>query len=144
MTSQRVDFYLLNQSVPDGKLRAACRLSKKAHARDMTTYLQVSDAAEAARLDDMLWTFDQGSFIPHRLDRDDTDPAPLAIGWEPPRGNPPDLLVALAGNDPGQFQDCPRVAEVVDATDEDKQAARRRYKTYKDSGCELDTHHIDP
>lgn len=144
MTAQRVDFYLLNRSVPDGKLRAACRLSKKAHAQGLTTYIQAGDPDQAARLDDLLWTFDQGSFIPHRRDEDGDDPVPVVIGCRPPGGKPPDVLIALAGDQPGQLRDLPRIAEVVDATDEDKQSARQRYKTYMTYGCDLDTHHIDP
>lgn len=144
MTTQRVDFYLLNQHVPDGKLLFACRLSKKALAQGMTAFIQAGDDKQASKLDDMLWTFDQGSFVPHRMDRDEGDPAPVVIGTEAPGGNPPDVLIALAGDAPGNLRGFSRIAEVVDATDQDKQSARQRYKLYKEQGCELNTHPIDP
>lgn len=143
MTKQRVDFYLLNQHVPDGKLLFACRLSKKALAQGMTAFIQTSDDKQAAKLDDMLWTFDQGSFVPHRMDRDAGDPAPVVIGIQAPGGNRPDVLIALAGDAPDNLQGFGRIAEVVDATEQDKQSARQRYKIYKEQGCELNTHPIE-
>lgn len=144
MTTQRVDFYLLNQAVADGKLRFACRLSKKAVDQGMTAFIQTSDSEEATRLDDMLWTFDQGSFIPHRLAGDGNEPAPVVIGCGPPGGKNPDVLIAVGGDPLAHFRSYSRVAEVVDATETDKLAARKRYKAYRDYGCELDTHPIDP
>lgn len=142
MTLPHVAFYLLNESVPDGKLHAACRLARKAVAQGYTAYIQASDAEQARRLDDLLWTFDQGSFIPHRLDGDDANPAPVTIGCEPPATEPPDVLIALGRSLPDHFHVYQRIAEVVDGTPEDKELARERYKAYREQGCELATHHI--
>jgi DNA polymerase-3 subunit chi len=144
VTTQRVDFYLLNRAVTDGKLRFACRLTRKALDQGNTAFIQTGDTDEAARLDDMLWTFDQGSFIPHRLAGDGDEPAPVLIGCEPPGERNPDVLIAVGGDPLAHFKSYSRVAEVVDATDEDKRAARQRYKAYREHGCELDTHPIDP
>lgn len=142
MTLPRVAFYLLNESVPDGKLRAACRLTRKAVANGYTAYVQTPDLEQARRLNDLLWTFDQGSFVPHRLDGD-PDPAPVTIGCDAPEVDPPDILIALGGNMSDHFHVYRRIAEIVDGTDEDKQLARRHYKAYKEQGCELETHHIN-
>lgn len=144
MTLPQVTFYLLNQSVPDGKLRAACRLTRKAVAQGYTAYIQMTDVEQAGRLDDLMWTFDQGSFVPHRLDRDGDDPAPVTIGCDPAGGDPPDVLITLGGEVPEHFHVYRRIAEVVDGTNEDKHLARQRYKVYKDRGCDLETHHITP
>lgn len=142
MTLPDVDFYLLNQSVPDGKLRTACRLSRKALSQGYTAYIQTTDNEQSSRLDDLLWTFDQGSFIPHSRDRN--DPAPVIIGSDPPGENPPDVLISLADDMPGHFHVYRRIAEIVGPTDDEKRLARQRYKVYKDRGCALETHHINP
>lgn len=144
MNSTRVDFYLLNEHVPDGKLKAACRLSKKIIAQNLTAYIRATDADQAARLDDLLWTFDQGSFIPHRLDWNDGETAPVIIGQEPPASENPEVLINLGAETPEHFRVYQRVAEIVDALDADKQLGRQRYKLYKDNGCQLETHHISP
>lgn len=128
--------------MPDGKLRAACRLTRKIVGQGYTAYIQTTDSGQSGRLDDLLWTFDQGSFVPHRLDSGDEDPAPVTIGCRPPETNPPDVLISLGPDIPDHFHVYRRIAEVVDGTDDDKQLARQRYKAYKERGCELETHHI--
>lgn len=142
MTQPRVDFYLLNEKVPDGKLRTACRLTQKALSQGYTAYIQTTDSEQAGRLDDLLWTFDQGSFIPHS--RENGDPVPVIIGGDPPEENPPELLISLGREVPEHFHVYRRIAEVVDPSDDEKQLARQRYKVYKDRGCEIETHHINP
>lgn len=144
MTPPRVDFYLLNDHVPDGKLKAACRLSKKILAQNLTAYVQTGSAEQAKRLDDLMWTFDQGSFVPHRIDGDNGAPAPVIIGLEPPPQDSPEVLINLGSQTPEHYRAYQRVAEIVDALDTDKHSARHRFKLYKDSGCPLETHHIKP
>jgi len=144
LTLPPVAFYLLNQSVPDGKIRTACRLTRKIVAQGYTVYIQTTDREEAGRLDDLLWTFDQGSFVPHRLDGDGGEPSPVVIGCEPPADDPPQVLIALGAGVPEHFHLYRRIAEVVDGTEEDKRLAREHYRAYRDQGCELETHHISP
>ena len=143
MTLELVDFYVLNQSVPDGKLRAACRLARKAVAQGYTAYVRIADSQTAARLDDLMWTFDQGSFVPHARDGGG-EPAPVVIGPNAPGETPPDLLISLADQVPEHLDAYRRIAEIVDHTDTERQLARERYKVYKDRGCQLETHHINP
>lgn len=144
MTLPHVSFYLLNQSVPDGKLRTACRVTSKAFGRGHTIRVQATDQTQAVRLDELLWTFEQGSFVPHRLESSDTDPAPVTIGCGEPEADPADVLVALGRDIPDQFHAYRRIVDIVDASDEDRQLARQRYKTYRERGCTLETHHISP
>ena len=114
--------------MPDGKLRAACRLARKALAQGYTAYVQASDQEQARRLDDLMWTFDQGGFVPHKLDHDTDDPAPVAIGCEPPETDPPDVLITLVENQPAHFHVYQRIVDIVDQTEAEKTLARRRYK----------------
>lgn len=142
MTLPKVSFYLLKQGAPEAKLRTACRLGRKAVAAGHTVYILAPDAERARHLDDLLWTYEAGSFVPHRLDGDEADPAPIVIGCDPPEIDPPDVLIALGRNMPDHFHVYRRIAEIVDGTGEDKQLARQRYKAYRKRGCELETHHI--
>ena len=63
----RVDFYVLADDAPDARLRYACRLAEQAVERGERVYLQTAGAAEAQRLDDLLWTFNDRSFLPHEI-----------------------------------------------------------------------------
>ncbi|MBS1270578.1 MAG: DNA polymerase III subunit chi [Gammaproteobacteria bacterium] len=144
MTLERIDFYLLNQSLPDGKLRAACRLSRRALSRGYTAYIHIRDSGQASRLDDLLWTFDQGSFVPHRLGDKGGDPAPVTIGGDPPEHDHPEVLIELTDEMPDYFHNYKRIVEIVDTTEADRRLARQRYRLYRDNGYQPNTHRIDP
>src|SRR5688572_11838026 len=60
----RVDFYVLSADAPDARLRYACRLAERAVEQGCQVYIQTPDVQ---RLDDMLWTFSDGSFLPHEV-----------------------------------------------------------------------------
>ena len=140
----KIDFYLLDRHLVDGRLRAACRLSKKIHKLGHRIYVQTPDLEQAKVLDDLMWTFDQSSFVPHGLyepDRCDND-APVAIGRHPPPVEGYNVLISLMESVPENYDSFPRVVELVDNTPEDKALARDRYRWYRDRGCELDKHEI--
>ncbi len=61
-------------NAPD-KLAYACRLLRKAY-RSQARVVVTGDAAQLARLDQLLWTFDVGEFIPHARLRAGEQPAP--------------------------------------------------------------------
>ena len=140
----RIDFYVLDRHVEDGRLRAACRLCKKIHALGHRAYVQTLDAEQAKQMDDLLWTFDQSSFVPHELynSERESDSAPIAIGATPPTRGGYTVLVSMLDSVPESYAEFPRVAELVDNTPEDKARARDRYRWYRDQGCELEKHDI--
>src|SRR3569832_2056639 len=62
----RVDFYILPDASTDGRERLACRLADKAYRLGHEVYIHARDRQHAARLDELLWTFRAGSFVPHQ------------------------------------------------------------------------------
>jgi len=140
----QVDFYLLDGRVPDGKLKAACRLSKKILARKLTAYIRTRDADEAKRLDDLMWTFEQDSFVPHGIDSDNGAPAPIVIGHAPRPAGCARVLINLGPEIPKHYATYQRVAEIVDDQEGDRESGRQRYRDYRETGCQLQTHHIKP
>jgi len=60
-----VDFYVLGEANDDAVLRTACRLTQKAWNQGLRIYVLASTDEQAARMDDLLWTFQQDSFVPH-------------------------------------------------------------------------------
>ena len=143
MTTPRVDFYLLSRHTADGKLRAACRLCQKIYTLGHTALIQARDLAQAETLDDLMWTFDQSSFVPHALNDKATRPnTPIVIGYLQPRSNQENVLVSLLDEVPDYFDQYSRIAEFVDSTDEDKSKARDRFRVYRERGCALEIHDI--
>jgi DNA polymerase-3 subunit chi len=138
-----VFFYILEDEAADASARFACRLTEKAHDSGHRVYLHVADDSAAEALDSLLWQFRQGSFVPHATTAalaDDDDLTPVAIGaGEPPPGFD-DVLINVGGNVGGFFSRFARHNEVVPPAAVD--AARSRYRFYKDRGYALTTHKI--
>ncbi len=79
----QIDFYILATNSNESWLRLACRITEKAVQEKLQVYLHSENEADATRLDGLLWTFSQGSFIPHRLVGRNPEPPleePVLIG----------------------------------------------------------------
>jgi DNA polymerase-3 subunit chi len=141
----RVDFYLLGGGVRDRDLYA-CRLAEKAFRLGHGAYIYTGDPETAQRLDKLLWTFSQGSFVPHGLYEDAAPdavaPFPVVIGCLEPPIACHDVLISLTAEVPPFFSRFERVAEVVSADEEDKSRARERFRFYRERGYPLQTHDV--
>ncbi len=142
----QVDFYVLKGDSDDARLRVACRIAEKAMLAEQHVFVRTATAAEARRLDELLWTFSDGSFVPHRIvagGETEPLPEPVLIGVDAaPAGARPDVLVNLCPEVPGNVGRYTRVAEVVDAEPERRRQGRERYRYYRDSGFTLATHEV--
>jgi DNA polymerase-3 subunit chi len=143
--TERVDFYVLKSSAAKQRWAFACRLTEKAYLKDLKIVIVNETLADAQALDDLLWTFNERSFIPHKvcLDEQSMDPATpvhLTLQTAIPAA---DLLVNLGSRLPAEFQRYPRIAEVIDADEERRRLGRERFKAYRDLKLPLETHQID-
>ncbi len=142
----RVDFYLLNTREPQARRVFACKLAEKAWRLGLKVYVQTGSASESRIMDDLLWTFRHGSFVPHALAEgtaEELADAPVAIGHDVPPEGFSDLLVNLGAQTLPQLNRFSRLAEVVDQDENLRQQGRLRFRQYRDQGLELETHHID-
>lgn len=133
---------MLDRHAPEGRLRGACRLSQKIYTLGHTALVQTEDLEQAKALDDLMWTFDQSSFIPHSLDKVAENDVPILIGYETPQSNNRNVLISLLGEVPDYYDNYPRIVEFVDNTVDDKSKARDRFRFYRDQGCTLETHDL--
>ena len=138
----RVDFYVLSEEGPDARLRYACRLAERAVEQGLHVYMQ---AAEVQRLDDMLWTFNDRSFLPHEIFNG--QPASHArvkilLGTDAGPTSHRGLLINLIDAMPPDVNAYDRIAEIVDVDPERKRTARERYKQYRECGCTLESHNL--
>jgi DNA polymerase-3 subunit chi len=145
----RVDFYVLDEQAVQARELFACRLTEKAWRLKHRVYLHAASGEAAREVDQLLWTFRDGSFVPHALDGDAADAADAAADRAPVRigaGGEPrfeaELLINLGHEVPLFFSRFDRVAEIVAGTDEHKAAARERFRFYRDRGYALETHQI--
>jgi DNA polymerase-3 subunit chi len=135
----RIDFHT---NIPD-KLSYACRLARKAYAAGGKLVLLAEDAAQAARLNEALWTVSETDFVPHVLADDAlaavtpiivsaSDQAEFAHG---------DMLVNLTRHTPANVDRFQRVFEIISTDEEDAAAGRLRYVAYKKQSYPL-THFV--
>ncbi len=143
----KVDFYILSSDGPDEALRVACRVAEKAWRQGNRVRVEADGTDTLRRLDALMWTFKQESFLPHELEGEHDDwrelnPAPVVLGHPGGAGEAPDVLINLSAAVPAIAERCARIAEIVSADADSKQVGRERYRTYRDRGFELSSHQI--
>jgi DNA polymerase-3 subunit chi len=142
----RVDFYLLATAGETSRQLFACRLAEKAYRLQHTVHINAADRQQAGQLDELLWTFRDGSFVPHEILEDTFQKtgASVTIGVGALRAQdaPGDLLINLADELPELADSFPRVAEIVTSDEDCRQKSRKRFAGYRAQGHSLQTHEL--
>ena len=137
-----VSFYLLN----DDKVNQeafACRLCQRALGEGLPLFVWCESTESMERFDQLLWTFQASSFIPH--DIGDVN-APICLGL-----SVPDAFLKASAKKVGclnlttnavDAQLFDRVLEIIEANDAAKIAGRERFKGYKQQVITPTTHQI--
>jgi DNA polymerase-3 subunit chi len=144
--TERVDFYVLKSAAAKQRWAFVCRLTEKAYLRDLRVVILNDTLADARALDDLLWTFNERSFVPHQVcvDEQSTDPGTLVHLAVLPAAPPAaDLLVNLTDRLPAEWERYPRIAEIIDADEDRRRLGRERFKAYRDLKVALETHQLD-
>ena len=145
MSAPQVDFYTLSAADRRAQLVAACRLAEKAYEQGLRVIVRTASPAETAEVDELLWTFADGSFVPHGTWPSEPDfaavtPVLVASGTLPPTHR--DVLINLAADAPGEFSAYARVCDVVGGDEDGKKAGRQRWRVYRDGGCTPAAHAV--
>ncbi len=139
----RIDFYISPQSEELARYHVACKLTEKAYKLGNKVYIHTESSEQARQIDDLLWTFRDGSFIPHQTCSQDSEKsAPVLIGHDKDLPSEADILINLAQDIPDFFSQFDRVAELVNENPDARVRARERYKFYRDRGYELNTYNL--
>lgn len=137
----RVDFYILESGASQDRLRLACRLTDKAYHLGHRIYIQAESLDQAQQLDNLLWTFTPGSFLPHGLAPEaSAEDHPILIGCDAEPQGTLNVLINLSAQVPSFFDRFERVIEPVEGGDAGRQVAREHYRFYRDRGCALESH----
>jgi DNA polymerase-3 subunit chi len=135
----RIDFHT---NIPD-KLAYACRLARKAYSAKAKIVLLAEDAAQAAALNEALWTLSNIDFLPHVMADDPLAPeTPIIITDSEEAALPHhEMLVNLTRRTPSNVAEFARVFEIISVDELDAAAGRQRYVAYKKQSYPL-THFV--
>lgn len=137
----RIDFYILKSN--GSRELTACRLCEKAWQQGMRIHIQADSESQALQLDELLWTFRDGSFVPHCMVTDaGAAETPVTIGWNDSLHQPGQVLVNLAQTVPSFYTRFERLAEIVNQEERIKTAGRERFTFYRQQNHELHHHEI--
>ena len=137
MTS--IDFYFNAED----RLEVACRLAGKAAQQKKRMLIYAPGADLAKRIDQMLWTRQAISFVPHCFAGDAlAAETPVLITADAEGAPDCEVLVNLAPQCPEFFARYERLLEIVSRDEEDRKAGRTRYAWYRDRGYAIRNHDL--
>ncbi len=157
-----VSFYILSSESLQDRYLFACKLIEKAYRSGHYCYVLTDNAEQSQKIDDLLWTFRAGSFIPHQIftgelpgiAKDGVYAASsqgasaagdkiILIGSLPPPANWQQTVVNLSSACPQASAQAARILEILDNSEASKAAGRQRYRQYQQSGMAITTHKIN-
>ncbi|MEX2241160.1 MAG: DNA polymerase III subunit chi [Burkholderiales bacterium] len=134
-----VDFYF---NAAD-KLQVACRLAGKALAQGKRLLIYAPQADTARSIDRLLWTWPATGFVPHcRAEDALAAETPVLITADSGAAVQCEILLNLGQETPPAFERFERLLEVVARDDGDRQAARERYRFYRERGYRVASHDL--
>ena len=137
----QVDFYVNKETSSQFALRTACRIAEKAHQAGLKVHIQTTSDSETEKLDTLLWTFRDRSFIPHEICSNSAGACSVTVGTE----NSPieaEMLINVSDRIPENIEHFQRIAEIINNQTESIHAGRERYRFYREQGYEPQHHEV--
>jgi DNA polymerase-3 subunit chi len=139
-----VSFYILPSESTQERYEFACKLIEKAYRSGCFCYVLTDNAEQSQKIDDLLWTFRAGSFIPHQIYTSELPAIKkvILIGSLDVPENWQKTVINLSSYCPKQFDKIERILEILDNSEATKEPGRNRYRQYQQSGVNITTHKI--
>ncbi len=141
----RVDFYVTKDTSPQFVLQTACRIAEKAFSAGHRIHILMRSTDDCEKLNTLLWTFRDRSFIPHEISSSQIDNCPVTISTEIGPDNESahsDLLLNVTHEIPDNFKQFQRIAEIIDNQPDAIVAGRERYRFYRENGLNPQHHEV--
>lgn len=141
----RIDFYILKEAELAARQAFACRLVQKTRQLGHQIYIHCHDEASAIAMDKLLWSFQDNSFLPHRMINGGGAECPVEIGFSDDANAPGehhDLLINLGLAVPAFFSRFERMAEIVVQENTVLEATRSNYRYYSQKHYPLHRHDL--
>jgi len=139
----QVMFYLLEEDIKLGNEANqshfhACLQAANFYRNNQRVFIYCAEQQTAHQLDELLWAFDPDSFVPHNLPGEGPrNGAAVEISWQPPTSRRA-ILINLTSTVPNFANQFSHIIDFVPSDETLKQAARERYKGYRQCGFQVD------
>ncbi|MCL7420369.1 MAG: DNA polymerase III subunit chi [Methylobacter sp.] len=140
-----VSFYILPSLSLQERYLFACKLIEKAYRSGHFCYVLTDSDEQSEIMDNLLWTFRAGSFIPHQVyagERPDLDNV-ILIGSRQAPESWQRTVINLSSQCPRELDRIERLLEILDNSETTKTAGRQRYRQYQQRGLAISTHKIE-
>jgi len=134
-----VSFYILPSESLQDRYLFACKLIEKAYRSGHFCYVLTDSADQSRIIDDLLWTFRAGSFIPHQIYTGELPGLEkvILIGSLAAPEHWQKTLFNLSSRIPDIGPQTERILEILDNSEATKELGRNRYRQYKQSGMKV-------
>ena len=127
----------------EDKRQTACTLTVKALSRGMRVMLLTADPASTDQMSRLIWSAPPTGFVPHCRSNDRLAPVtPVIVDHLAEPLLHDQVLINLCDDTPAFFSRFKRLVEIVGTEEADREAARTRFRFYRDRGYEIRTHQI--
>ncbi|TEA78505.1 DNA polymerase III subunit chi [Allopusillimonas ginsengisoli] len=128
------------------RLRMACAVVQKHYSAGRRLIVYTQDQQRLAHFDRLLWGFEATAFVPHVMaDHPLAADTPVILmnnlEGQPIQGGEA-WLINLDLQCPPEADRYPRILEIVSNHDDDKRAARERWRQYQANGHTLHAHDV--
>ncbi|MDO6447132.1 DNA polymerase III subunit chi [Colwellia sp. 1_MG-2023] len=148
MMNTQVMFYLLEHDEnaaqannnPDKhylSLLHSCFQAAHFYRQNQRVFIYCQDQAQAHQVDELLWSFEPDSFVPHNLvNEGQKNGAAVEISWQVPTNRRP-VLINLTSTVPNFAHQFSQIVDFVPSDEHLKQNARERFKAYRQLGFQV-------
>lgn len=135
----RVDFHF---NAPD-RFVYGCRVVRRAYRSKRRVLVWCDDEARLDAFDRLLWSEPPADFLPHvRADDPLAAQTPILLTHAAVDTDTHDVLVNLGAAPPPMFARFERLIEIVGLDEDDRAAARERWRFYRDRGYPMTRHDV--
>ncbi|WP_137938256.1 DNA polymerase III subunit chi [Chitinivorax sp. B] len=135
----RIDFY----THVEDRAGVVCQLAAKAVSQGKRVMIFTAGPAETDLIDQRLWTFNQLSFIPHcRANHELAAETPVIVDHVAETLPHHEILINLHPDWPRFFSRFERLIEIVSQQPDITDAARQRFRYYRDCGYDIQSHNL--
>ncbi len=135
----QIDFYVIQEQSP---YAFACRVIEKAYQKGHQVWVETDSVEQAKQLDDLLWTFNDISFIPHGLADSEKTTHQVTLNPQINRPHHNDILINFSSTVPNFYTDFQRIIEFVSNDEQWRAISRQHFQYYRDQNFEINTHKI--